>query len=107
MSRAPIEESVSQRLLELLRDPDIRRWHKDHRSASTADVQLAQLELFCRRKGVEPHGLVQLGRDQLSRRSRKFQDLVSEWVDDMRKAGRPDSYIALNYAAIRSWLKYN
>ncbi|EQD79434.1 integrase/recombinase, partial [mine drainage metagenome] len=36
-----------------------------------------------------------------------FQDLVSEWVDDMRKAGRPDSYIALNYAAIRSWLKYN
>ena len=25
----------------------------------------------------------------------------------MRGAGRPDSYIALNYAAIRSWLKYN
>ncbi len=107
MSRAPIEESVSQRLHELLGDPDIRRWHKDHRSASTADVQLAQLELFCRRKGVSPRDLVRLGRDQLSRRSRGFQDLVSQWVDDMRKVGRPDSYIALNYAALRSWLKYN
>ncbi len=107
VSRAPIEESVSHRLHDLLADPDIRRWHKDHRSASTADVQLAQLELFCRRAGVSPHDLIPLGRDQLSRKSRRFQDMVSQWVDDMRKAGRPDSYVALNYAAIRSWLKYN
>ena len=107
MSRAPVAVSASERLHQLLGDPDIRRWHKDHRSGSTADVQLAQLELFCRRTGTDPHGLVELGRAQLSHRSRAFQDLVSTWVDEMRKAGRPDSYIALNYAAIRSWLKYN
>ena len=107
MSRAPLEESVSHRLHEFLADPDIRRWHKDHRSASTADVQLAQLELFCRRTGANPQELVRLGRDQLSRKSRSFQDVVTQWVDEMRAASRPDSYIALNYAAIRSWLKYN
>jgi len=107
VSRAPIEESVSHRLHELLADPDIRRWHKDHRSASTADVQLAQLELFCRRTGASPRDLIRLGRDQLSRKSRRFQDLVSRWVDQMRGASRPDSYISLNYSAVRSWLKYN
>ena len=100
VSRAPIAESASRRLHDLLADPDIRRWHKDHRSPSTADLQLAQLELFCRRTGVEVHVLSQLGSDQISRKSRRFQDVVSDWVDDMRKAGRPDSYIALNFAAV-------
>jgi integrase len=107
VSRAPIAESVSRRLHDLLADPDIRRWHKDHRSGSTADLQLAQLELFCRRTGVDVHQLVELGREQITLKSRRFQDAVSDWVDSMRKAGRPDSYIALNFAAVRSWLKYN
>ncbi|MDA4132020.1 MAG: hypothetical protein OK454_02705 [Thaumarchaeota archaeon] len=50
---------------------------------------------------------MKLGRAQLTRQSRDFQDIVSGWVDAMRAAGHPDSYIALNYAAVRSWLKYN
>jgi hypothetical protein len=70
-------------------------------------VQFAQLELFCRRTEIDPKELVRLGRNQLTRKSRRFQDVVSDWVDLMRVQGRADSYIALNFAAVRSWLKFN
>jgi hypothetical protein len=97
-------------LATLRADRDIQAWLKDHRSTHTAEVQLVQFELFCRRTGATPADLVALGRAQ--RKSPEVKDrglshLVQKWVDSERKAGRPDSYVATNWAAVRSWLKFN
>jgi len=90
----------------LRRDPDVLRWIKAHRSETTARAQLQQLELFCRRTGKSPADLVRLGRAQRNGKSREFEDVVLKWIDQQRKAGRPDSYISLVFAAVRSWLKH-
>ncbi|MGP8075758.1 MAG: hypothetical protein ACLP8Y_03355 [Thermoplasmata archaeon] len=97
-------------LATLRADRDIQAWLKDHRSTNTAEAQIVQLELFCRRTGASPAELVALGRAQRKSpevRDRGLSQLVQKWVDSERKAGRPDSYIATNWAAVRSWLKFN
>ncbi len=87
-------------------DPEIRRWYDGHRSASTARVQLYQLELFSRRVGKSPSEIAALGRRQAKRKDHEFEDLVLGWVAAERAAGRPDSYLSVVYAAVRSWLKH-
>ena len=100
------KSSARDRIAALRADPEILRWYKAHRSESTAQVQLAQLELFSRKAGKSPHEIARLGRAQAARESKEFEDLVLAWVASERKAGRPDSYISVNYAAVRSWLKH-
>ena len=102
MVRTARETTPTERLRLMESDRDIGRWIKDHRTESTASVQLEQLELFCRRVGKNPHELV-----RLAKKPREYQDLVMRWIDEQRKAGRPDSYLAANYAAVRSWLRAN
>ena len=87
----------------MLRDREIQQWIKDHRSGSSARSQFEQLELFCRRVGKSPGEVATLAR----RRRRSYRALVVAWVERERRAGRPDSYISTNYAAVRSWLKFN
>jgi integrase len=99
-------ESVVERKEALLEDPRVKRWFKSRRSASTGHTQLAQLELFLRRTDIDIDRLVEIGRAQLLRKSRKFEDVVLGWIETERKAGRPDAYIAANWAAIRSFLKH-
>lgn len=97
-------------LATLRADRDIRAWYKDHRSTHTAEIQLVQLELFLRRLKKTHVEIAEMGRAQKespSGKDRRLQELVQEWVDCQRKAGRPDSYIATNWAAVRSWLKFN
>ena len=104
----PTERQVH--LATLRADRDIQAWFKDHRSTHTAEVQLQQLELFLRQTGTSPEELVALGRAQRKSpevKDRGLSQLVQKWVDSERKAGRPDSYIATNWAAVRSWLKFN
>lgn len=98
----PTERQVH--LATLRADRDIQAWFKDHRSTHTAEVQLQQLELFLRRTGTSPEELVALGRAQRKSpevKDRGLSQLVQKWVDSERKAGRPDSYIATNWAAVQ------
>ena len=85
----------------LLANPDIGRWYKDHRRTGTARVQLEQLELFCRRVDRDPHEIVKLAQA----RPTELKDTVLSWIEEQRKNGRPDSYLASNWEAVRSWLK--
>ncbi|EQD73548.1 integrase/recombinase, partial [mine drainage metagenome] len=100
------KSTIQTRTDSLRRDPEISRWIKAHRSESTAKVQLAQLELFCRKTGTTPDELVHLGKAEMNGSSKKFEDVVLGWIESERKAGRPDSYVSVNFAAIRSWLKH-
>jgi hypothetical protein len=99
---APIRE----RRETLLGDPRVKRWHKDHRQESTAEVQLAQLELFLRRANLDIDRLLEIARAQRARKSRKFEDVVHAWIEKERKEGRPDSYLATNWYAVRSFLRH-
>lgn len=90
----------------LLSDPRILRWFKDHRAASTAEVQLTQFELFLRRTGLDVDHLLSLAKAQATGKSRRFEDAIHAWIETERKAGRPDSYIGTNWAAVRSFLKH-
>ena len=98
--------SVRERKQSLLGDERILRWYKSRRSESTAFTQLAQIELFLRRTGIEAGELITLGQRQLARKSRRFEDVILQWIDTERKAGRPDAYLAMTWAAVRSLLKH-
>lgn len=102
----PATAPVRERREALLADPRVKRWYKDHRTGSTAEVQLSQLELFLRKTDLDLDRLVRVAREQLDHRSRKFEDLVLHWIEVERKAGRPDSYLSTNWHAIRSFLKH-
>ena len=52
--RVASERTPRERKATLLTNADIQGWIKDHRSPSTAKAQPEQLELFCRRTGVDP-----------------------------------------------------
>lgn len=90
----------------LLEAPRILRWYKDHRARSTAMVQLAQLELFLRRVGLNAEELIRLAKLQATGGERRFEDIILSWIEAERKAGRPDSYISTNWAAVKSFLKH-
>lgn len=92
--------------MSLLGDPRILRWYKDHRAGSTAEVQLGQIELFLRRSRLNVDQLIGHAKAQIAGGSRQFEDLIHSWIEAQRKAGRPDSYIATNWAAVRSFLKH-
>lgn len=102
----PATAPVRERRETLLGDPRVKRWYKDHRTPSTAEVQLTQLELFLRRTRVTVDVLLDLARAQRGRRSKKFEDLVHAWVESEREGGRPDSYLATNWYAVRSFLRH-
>src|SRR5580693_6443794 len=100
----PMELTPHARRAALLESADIRAWIKDHRSPSTARVQLEQLELFCRRTGIEAAALPSLA---TARPNKTFRGLVLDWVDRERKAGHPDQYLRAVWHAVRSWLRYH
>lgn len=102
----PETSPVRERREALLADPRIKRWYKDHRAESTAEVQLAQLELFLRRTKLDVDAFLTLAKAQLSGKSRRFEDTILGWIESERKAGRPDSYIGTNWHALRSFLKH-
>ena len=57
-----------------------------------------------------PGPAVVLGRAQQTsagRKDRGLQEIVQDWVDAERKAGRPDSYLATQWASVRSYLRFN
>ncbi|MHB8351112.1 MAG: hypothetical protein ACYDFT_00205 [Thermoplasmata archaeon] len=92
----------------LAADPNLQRWIDDHRAPTTAKVQLEQLELFCRKTGKTPADIVAMAHAKITKPdAREYEDLIRHWMETERKAQRTDSYIALNYAAIRSWLKFH
>ena len=97
---------VRERREALLSDPRVARWYKSRRSESTAQAQLAQLELFLRRTSLTLDDLVRVGKEQKAGQSRKFEDVVLSWIGTERKAGRPDAYLSTNWAAVRSLLKH-
>lgn len=97
---------VRERREALLSDPRIKRWHKDHRQISTAEIQLAQLELFLRRTGATVDSLLEAARSQRARKSRRFEDLIHAWIERERAGGRPDSYLATNWYSVRSFLRH-
>ncbi len=100
----PAEETPQERKATLLKDADIQGWIKDHRSPSTAKVQLEQLELFCRRSGLDPATIVSLASEKPNK---ALRSRVLDWVEAERKAGRPDLYIKTNWYAVKSWLRFN
>jgi hypothetical protein len=104
--RAPRQKSVRERIASLRADPDIDRWYKAHRSESTARVQGSQFELFSRKVGKTPAEISTLGRLQAERKSKEFEDRVLRWIESERKAGRPDSYLSVNFATVCSWFKH-
>lgn len=98
------EKTPQERKATLLADADIQGWIKDHRSPSTAKVQLEQLELFCRRSGLDPANIVRLASEKPNKALRSN---VLDWVEAERKAGRPDLYIKTSWYAVKSWLRFN
>jgi integrase len=98
------QKTPQERKATLLADADIQAWIKDHRSPSTAKTQLEQLELFCRRTGLDQESLVGLA---TQKPNKGFRARVLNWVELERKAGRPDLYTKTIWYAVKSWLRYN
>ena len=98
------EKTPQERKAILLSNAEIQGWIKDHRSASTAKVQLEQLELFCRRIGIEPELVAKLAAEKPNK---TFRSKVLDWVQSERNAGRPDQYIKTIWYAVKSWLRFN
>jgi hypothetical protein len=91
----------------LLKDPRVERWYKNRATRSTADNYLDALDRFLRRNDIDLDGFESIARAQRDGKGKdqRFADLVLRWVENERKAGRPDSYLATNWAAVKSYLK--
>lgn len=96
---------MSQKIIRLLEDEDVRRWYENLRRGSklTADVRLRRLHLFCKQHGTSPQDLVSSGKEN----TRKLEDLLHDCVSEMESKGYAPGYIDNTIKAIRSWLSYN
>ncbi|MDE1767146.1 MAG: hypothetical protein KGI27_12875 [Thaumarchaeota archaeon] len=96
---------MSQKVIRLLEDEDIRRWYENLRRGSklTADVRLRRLHLFCKQHDTSPQDLVSSGKEN----TRKLEDLLHDCVSEMESKGYAPGYIDNTMKAIRSWLSYN
>ncbi|MDE0091499.1 MAG: hypothetical protein OXP12_09190 [Thaumarchaeota archaeon] len=90
---------------ELLKDPDVRRWHDNLRRSSnlTCTVRLRRLNLFCDRVGMTPREIASAGRDDPMRAENMLLDHVS-WMEEKKYA---PGYITGMVSAVKSWLDYN
>ncbi len=87
----------------LLATREVGSWFKDHASPATAQTQLDQLELFCRRTGKEPLELMDLGK----RNPTALQDLVQDYIRRMQDEGRTSRYALNSWWGVRSFLAHN
>jgi integrase len=104
VSPVSTDSSPQERKATLLESADIRAWIKDHRSASTGQLQFEQLELLCRRTGTSPDEFARLGS---AKPNKEFRRIVVGWVASERSAGRPDQYLNASWYALKSWLRFN
>jgi len=96
---------VGQKIKEILRDKDARRWYDNVARGSriTAEVNLRRLSLFCRKHDLTPKSLVALG----YRNHRKLEDLIQDHVTEMERQGKSPGYITGILKGVRSWLAHN
>lgn len=91
----------------LLADPRVERWYKNRGTKSTSETYLANLELFLRRADIDVDRLIRIASAQRNGKGKdgRFADLILTWVEKEREAGRPDAYLAVVWASLRSFLK--
>jgi integrase len=90
---------------EILENPDVGRWHTNlgRGSATTAEVYLRRLNLFCRQNNYTPGELVELGRGD----KKRLQDLLLDHVTWMEDEEYSPGYIAGIVKSVKSWLNFN
>ncbi len=96
---------MSQKIIRLLEDDDVRRWYENLSRGSklTADVRLRRISFFCRQHNISPRDLVNTGRENV----RRLEDLLHDCVTEMETKQYAPGYIDNTIKAIRSWLSYN
>jgi integrase len=87
----------------LLATREVGSWFKDHASPATAQTQLDQLELFCRRTGKEPLELMDLAK----RNPTTLQDVVQDYIRKMQDEGKTSRYALNSWWGVRSFLAHN
>ncbi|MGB9002853.1 MAG: site-specific integrase [Nitrosotalea sp.] len=96
---------MSQKIIRLIEDEDVRRWYENLSRGSklTADVRLRRVRLFCKQRNMSPKDLVNIGRDDV----RKLEDLLHDCVSEMESKQYAPGYIDNTIKAVKSWLSYN
>ncbi len=97
--RVASERTPRERKATLLTNADIQGWIKDHRRPSTTRAQLEQLELFCRRSGLDPDILTKIAAE---RPNKTFPSRALDRVGTERRAGRPQLYIKTSWYAVKT-----
>lgn len=93
---------IGKKYIDLLKDPDVRRWYDNlaRGSQATADVRLRGIGRFCARFGTSPKEFLQKSEKEIS-------DLLMDYVTELDAQGKAGSYIESCLRPVRSWLKYN
>lgn len=89
----------------LLKDPDVRRWHANmcRSSSISAGVRLRRLNLFCSHLDITPAALTQIG----EKNPKELEDMLLDYVSWMEDQRNTPGYIDNVLKGIKSWLVYN
>ncbi len=89
---------------EFLKDLDIKRWFDTlaYNSYISADVMGRRLRLFCEKRDITPHDIVELARkDQMS-----IRNIILDFINELNREGKSREYQKSFIKAIKSWLRY-
>jgi len=94
---------LKAKYLDLLKDPDVRRWFENlgAKSVVTATVWLRGLGLYCQLNETTPKEILKAAK------SKAFRDGFTDFVRRLEKEGKAGSYIARFKKVLHSWLAYN
>jgi integrase len=86
-------------------DPAFRRWYDNlaRSSAGTARERARVLYRFLRHHDLTPAGLAEMGKRDVG----AVEDLLMDFVSELRREGKAPGYIKCYLTAVSSWLEFN